>query len=284
MPPSFAEAIHLVSSPAAMGCVKQAGGRGMRVHHSWDELTSGPCDVDPVRHEELRRTWQTEGCSWKWHLGLEDLRAAIAGDDPVVLWGTRAFSDLVWLWWTLHGLGLVGAGGPRFFLARPHPEDPLTAVGGSTPDDARIALASSQPISNDEWREGAELWIKFAAPSPLAFDEARRTGSRVFPELTMSAELHGAWFPRLKDRRLQVSELDEVLLGAFDDSWRTTSELISTLPPDRLARLVWPFDPSSPSTVFARGRCRACWSARLSPMRIPTLRIGFARPLGLKRC
>ena len=151
---------------------------------------------------------------------------------------------------------LVGAGGPRFFFARPQPEDPLTEVGGSTPDEARIALASARAVSDDEWREGADLWMKFASPSPLAFDEARRRGSSLFPELTMSAELHGAWFPRLEDRRLQLSQLDELLLGAFDDSWRTTFELLPTLPPDRLARLVGPFD-----AFFSDYRLRA-WATQ----------------------
>jgi len=254
MPPSFAEAIHLVSSPSAAGWLIHAGARRTRIHCSADVLTSGPCDVDPVRHEELRRTWDTEG--WKGPLGLEDLRGAIAGGEPVVVWGTRAYSDLVFLWWTLHGLGLVGAGGPRFLLARPQPEDPLTEVGGSTPEELRIALASARPVSDDEWREGPDLWIKFASPSPFAFDEARRRSSSVFPELTTTADLHGAWFPRLTDWSLHLSELDEVLLGAFDDSWRPTCELLQKLHPGRLARLVEPFDP-----LFSIYRLRA-WATK----------------------
>jgi hypothetical protein len=262
MPPSFAEAIHLVSSDSAMGHLKQAGVqagmRTTRIHVFADRLTSGPCDVDPARHEQLRRAWDAErwmpGCTDL--LGLDGLRAAIAGDEPVVLWGTRAFADLVWLWWALDGLGRVGAEGPRFFLARPHPDEPLATVGGSTPDDARAALAAARPITDDERREGAALWIEYASPSPLAFDEARRTGSTVFPELTGSAELHGAWFPRVADGRLRVSELDEVLLGGIDDTWRTASVVLSTLPPDRLARLAWPFEP-----LFAVYRLRA-WATR----------------------
>lgn len=244
MPPTFAEAIHLVSSEAAVGCLKQAGARGSRIHSSGDRLTSGPCDVDPIRHEELRQAWDTEGCmtGWRHRLRLEDLRAAISSDEPVVLWGTRAFLDLVWLWWALDGLGRVGGTGPRFFLARPHPDDPLTTVGGSTPDEARIALAAARPITDDEWREGAELWIKYATSSPLAFDEARRKGSSVFPELTSSGELHGAWFPRLTEGRLRLAELDAVLLGSVGESWLTTSDLLQTLPQDRRAWLAWPFD------------------------------------------
>ena len=241
MPSAFAEAIHLVSSDSAAGCLKQAGAPRTRIHFSNDRLTSGPCDVDPVRHEELRRAWDTEG--WTRRLRLDDLRAAMTGDEPVILWGTRAYSDLVWLWWALDGFGRIGAEGTRFFVARPHPEDPRSTTGGSSPDQARTALEAARPISADEWREGADLWIKFASPSPLAFDEARRRGSSVFPELTSSAELHGAWFPRLIDGCLRLSELDAILLGGIVGSWRTTRDVHQALPPDLFARLVWPFHP-----------------------------------------
>lgn len=241
MPPTFAEAIHLVSSDAAAGCVKQAGAPRTRIRFSDDRLTSGPCDVDPLRHEELRRAWDTEG--WVQRLRLDDLRAAIAGDAPIVLWATRAYSDLVWLWWALDGLGRIGAEGARIFLARPHPNDPHATTGGSTPDEARIALEAAKPITADEWREGAELWLAFASPSPLAFDEARRRGSSVFPELTSSADLHGAWFPRLMDGRLHLSELDAVLLRGIDGSWRTTGDVHQAFAPDMFARLVCPFHP-----------------------------------------
>jgi hypothetical protein len=241
MPPTFAEAIHLVSSSSAAGHLLAAGASRARIRGSDDRLTSGPCDVDPVRHEELRRSWDTEG--WHHRLGLEELRAAIAGDAPVVLWGTRAYSDLVWLWWELDALRRIGAEGERFFLARPRAQDPQETVGGCSPAEARIALDAAKPITDDEWREGSELWLKFASPSPLAFDEARRTGSSVFPELMSSAELHGAWFPRLADGRLRLSEIDEDLLGALDGSWRSTSPIFERLTQERFERVARRFHP-----------------------------------------
>lgn len=241
MPTTFAEAIHLVSSSSAAGHLLAAGTPRSRIRGTDDRLTSGPCDVDPVRHEELRRTWDTEG--WHHRLGLEEFRAAIDGDAPVVLWGTRAYSDLVWLWWGLDGLRRVGAEGGRFFLARPRPQDPQETAGGCSPTEASIALEAAKPITGDEWREGSDLWLKFASPSPLAFDEARRTGSSVFPELTSSAELHGAWFPRLADGRLHLSEIDEDLLGALDGSWRSTFPLFERLTQERFERVARRFHP-----------------------------------------
>lgn len=257
MPPSFAEAVHLVSSHSAAGWVLHAGAQRSRMLDTGECLTSGPCDVDPIRHEALRQAWYAERGmpDSRYRLSLERLRAAIAGDEPVVLWGTRAYSDLVWLFWALDGLGRLGAGGPRFFLARPWPADPLDTLGGMGPDEARRSLAAARPISDDEWREGAALWSQYASPSPLAFDESRRRGSSAFPELTTSAELHGAWFPRLADRRLRLSELDEVLLGGLGQSWIRFSDIAQMLPPDQLARLVRPF-----VAFFCVERLRA-WAA-----------------------
>ncbi|MBL0213218.1 MAG: hypothetical protein IPQ07_04995 [Myxococcales bacterium] len=85
------------------------------------------------------------------------------------------------------------------------------------------------------------MWINYASSTPLAFDEARRRGSRAYPELTRSAELHGAWFPRFTDGRLRLSELDAVLLDGAADSWLTTSDLLRGLPEDWRTRLAWPF-------------------------------------------
>jgi hypothetical protein len=175
-------------------------------------------------------------------MDLADLRTAIAGDDPVVLWGARAYSDVVWLWWALDGLGRIGAERSRLLLARPQIEDPRMPMGCSTPDETRIALAEAHPITQDEWREAGQLWIDFASPSPLAFDEASRAGSRAFPELTTSAEPHGAWFPRLVGGRLRLSELDELLLGCTDDAWHSDQELLDALSDDHRAKLLSPCD------------------------------------------
>jgi hypothetical protein len=244
MPPSFAEAIHLVPSAAACGGIRQTGGRGTRVYESGDRLTSGPCAVDPIRHEELRNAWDTDG--WKRRLSLDRLRDAVDGADPIVVWATRAFTDLVWLCWALHSLDRVRADASRVYLARPDPGDPRMEVGCSNSEQQRIALAAANPVTGAPWRDGVDLWIRFASASPLAFDEARRSGSSAFPELSSAGELHGAWFPRELAGRLQLAELDEVLLRGVDDSWRTPAELIGALSEDTLVRLLGSFDDNVP--------------------------------------
>ncbi len=68
--------------------------------------------------------------------------------------------------------------------------------------------------------------------------------------------MHGAWFPRLVDGRLRLSDLDAVLLEAVGDAWITPGALVRTLREDRYARLLWPFD-----AFFHVDRLRA-WAAR----------------------
>lgn len=58
-----------------------------------------------------------------------------------------------------------------------------------------------------------------------------------------SAELHGAWFARLTDGRLQLSEVDDDLLGGLDDTWRSPSDLFKTLTEERLHRVARRFHP-----------------------------------------
>jgi hypothetical protein len=219
-------AIHLASSDSAGGCLKAAGAKGARVRIAMDYLTVGPCDRDPERHRALRRAWAPVESMGPY--GFDDVGVAIAGEEPVVVWATRAFAELVWLWWVLDGIARVGMGENRpFLLARPRPRDPLETTGGTSPKVAKAAFAAATPLTDETLREGAELWSLYAAPSPLAFDEARRRGSPVFPEIAERGDVHGAWFPRLDAGQLRLSLLDELLLGGFGDTWRNAHRILA---------------------------------------------------------
>ena len=243
MVPTLTNAIHLVSSDSAAGGIMQAGMPRKNVRILSEQLTIGPCDVDPERHVELRRAWNAEiGDEYLKTFGLDELRAAVAGDLPVVVWATRAYADLVWLWWILDGLGRLGPLAQPPVIVRPEPDDPLETVGGTPPEKILAAIADALVISDDEFREGAELWRMYASPDPRAFDEARRRGSSVFPELTESADLYGTWFPRLEDGRLRLAEHDERLLASLTDEWLTPWDLSEPVFKERgWQQLLWPF-------------------------------------------
>jgi len=233
MAPTIIDAIHLVSSDSAAGNIMQAGMPRKRVRILSERLTVGPCDADPERHVEMRRAWNAEiGDEYPETFALDDLRAAVAGDLPVVVWATRAYAELVWLLWILDGLGRLGPLGQPPVIVRPKPDDARETVGGTSPEKNRAAIVDARVISNDEFREGAELWKLFASSDPRAFDEARRRGSSVFPEIGESADLHGDWFPRLENGRLRLSQHDERLLASLTDEWLITwdlNERISTV-------------------------------------------------------
>jgi hypothetical protein len=255
-------AIHLVSGGSAAGHVRHGtGATRADLLCAHDLLTVGPCDADPERHLELRRAFRSGPDDWMRPLAPEELRAAVASDRPIGGWATTTYDDVVWLWWALDTLGRLGAERQRIVLSRPRPADPHANVGGSTPDEGQAALTAATGVSDEQLHDAAELWRRFASPSPLAFDEGRRRGSAAFPELTASAELHGAWFPRLTGGRLHLSELDELLLARLEDTWRTTSNLICEMPARQ--RLLSPF-----GSLFSITRLRA-WADRGAIAREP---------------
>jgi hypothetical protein len=63
------------------------------------------------------------------------------------------------------------------------------------------------------------LWSSFTAPSPAAFDEARRLGVASFPDLAECATGHAAWFPWRRDGRLFLSYGDQLLFDCLDTEW-----------------------------------------------------------------
>lgn len=227
---SFDTTVHLVPEASAGGLMKRAGAARERVHVAADRLNVGPCAVAPERHAALREAWYARAWGVRQRaFGLDELRVAIGdGRLPVVVWASRGFSDLLWLWWVLDGIERLDCPEP-LLVARPWPADLSGRVGGATVDEAEAALAAARPVTHRERREGSELWRKFAVANPLPFDEARRNGSIVFPELSECGDVYGAWFPRLEGGRLRLSQLDELLLGSLREQWLTMPELMGEL-------------------------------------------------------
>ena len=222
--------MHLVHGDSAAATVAHNGVPSDAIRVFKDLLTVGPCDEDPARHRTLRSAY--------WHTGAWPREAALPPDAPLIVWATLAWSDQLFLWWLFDAFERDGVDLPRLSWAQPHAGERFHAsVGGVSAAALSEALAQARPVSPAQLAQGASLWRKYAAESPLAFDEARRAGSPSFPELARTAEVHGVWFPRRVGVRLRLAAFDELILSTLNEEWRTPSDLLRTDPgqhiPDR---------------------------------------------------
>jgi hypothetical protein len=98
------------------------------------------------------------------------------------------------------------------------------------PREFRQAFGCLRPLQAGTVRSGTALWRAYAKTSPLAFDRARRRGSRSFPDLGRIGDLWGSSFPWAVGMRLRLSDADRVLLGGLRaDRWVTFGGVIGNL-------------------------------------------------------
>lgn len=211
--------MHLVHGDSAGITVAKAGAPQDSIRVTKDLLTVGPCDVDPVRHRALRSAY--------WDVRPWAAEAELPSTTPILVWAAPAWSDQLFLWWMFDALERAGIDATRLRWAQPRSARDLhVSVGGMTEAEMSEAFERAASVSPEQLAEGASLWRKYAADSPLPFDEARRAGSAHFPDLARSAEPHGGWFPRGGDGGLRLSEYDELILSTVGDEWRTPAELL----------------------------------------------------------
>jgi hypothetical protein len=181
---------------------------------------------------------------------------AQAGADGLVVWTSAAWSDRCYTWCLLDTLERIGVPRAKVIVSQPEAEVDWLSMGATAPERLRAGFDAAAPLDDAFADESIALWRKFASPSPLAFDEARRRGSRSFPELGRIAEGHAAWFPwREADGRLRLSDVDDTLFHWIDEDWRSAVDLLKTPEARRTVQRVmgWVGD----SSVFAR---LAAWS------------------------
>jgi hypothetical protein len=216
MTPTLADALHIAHGDAAADGLAAAGARHRVVRR--DLLTVGPCDVDPERHRAARvafwgpppADFPTEPPGVDHDDALRAQLAAHAGK-PVVVWATRAFSDLTYLWALVDALARVGAARP--WLVRPAHADPTLAMGAITPDALLQASADVAPLDEAVARSCVDFWHAYAAADPTAFDQLRLRGAAVVPELGRILHGHSAWFPRRDGARLRLSDADAAIFA-----------------------------------------------------------------------
>lgn len=224
MQPTLEEAVHLAHGDEAAARLADAGAHRVLVRR--DLLSVGPCDVDPARHRAARQAWwgplpadfptQPPGVDSDEALGAA--LAAHAGA-PVVVWATRAFSDLTFLWALVDALARLGT--PRPWIVRPAHADATLPMGAVDAVALRRAFADVAPLDEAVARSCVDFWYAYAADDPTRFDELRRRGAAVVPELGRILHGHSAWFPRRDDDgRVRLADADAAI---FD--WAADGDL-----------------------------------------------------------
>jgi hypothetical protein len=218
MSPTFEEAVHFTHGDAAAATLQSLGARNILVRR--DLLTVGPCDVDPARHAALRAQywggWPQTPTGLPGADGDEALRAGLAanGAAPIVVWASRAWSDLTYLWSLIDALARVGAERP--WIVRPVADEPTVSMGGVPAERVRRAFDGVELLQEEIARSCVNFWHAYADPSPLGFDALRRRGATVVPELGRILQGHAAWFPWRREGRLWLADADAAIFRWAD--------------------------------------------------------------------
>jgi hypothetical protein len=216
------EAVHVTHGDSSAASLRQLGARNVIVWR--DLLTVGRCALDPEVHRAARAAqWNAPAAGW------EDLERALAQAGPLCVWASPSWSDSLYLWCLVDTLERLGVARAGVTLARPRADDPTLSLGALSPEQLRAGYDAAAPLDAAVADEAIALWHRFASPSPLAFDQARRAGSQAFPSLSTVGEGHGAWFPqRAPDGKLRLSDADQRLLGWIEDDWTSAVDLLKT--------------------------------------------------------
>ncbi|MBY0230307.1 MAG: DUF1835 domain-containing protein [Gemmataceae bacterium] len=242
----FSDPVHVVPGDSAGGSVHRPRCEVVVVR---DSLVTGPSDLDPARHGAARRAWWRDSwLSWRRVTARERrcdeelltdalsttetarCLAAYPPERPVVLWTVALWSERLAFWWMLDLIEREGWPRERFWVV----EVPIAWAGvgaslGSVPSNQfEAAFPGRVPLSARTLRSGSALWRKYAAPSPAAFDAARRRGVSSFADLGATAEPHGLFFPRIDgESRLRLARADQLLFDMLrPDAWVTPREII----------------------------------------------------------
>ncbi|MCA9212227.1 MAG: hypothetical protein KDB27_04110 [Planctomycetales bacterium] len=252
-PESVADAVHIASF-GTLGCIS-----GIQYAIPLqDSLSFGPCDADPEKHLALRQQYwnsfefdvpaasksqarqnrraldESYATSVYAQHQIENALSSFPSDAPIVLWSAPTWSDRLRLWWTLDALKYSNVAYERIWLAdsrTPESEhhlvdhDVIDSHGEGLLERAFSRLAQ---IGFERFHAGGSLWKKFSASSPVEFDNARRTGSRSYPELQGVCNEYGRFFPRLVRKQLKLNDIDQFIFDSLStDAWSRSYDVVA---------------------------------------------------------
>jgi len=202
--------------------------RGMRVPVRTinDGWLIGPCSLDPEVHIRLRNDFWAHVPRQRAALTTSFRRifAALAGDEPVVLWTSVQWNDRIALWALCFYRIQRRPTQPDFSLilmGKYEERHALLSFGivyvTVDPAMARDAWRTARPLSLREIRVKARCWQKLAAPSPILSGKPLRE-TRANEELLELGTYQAGLFPKQTARGLGLSTLDALLLACVNET------------------------------------------------------------------
>jgi hypothetical protein len=229
--------IHIATS-ADLGRVVH---RGLRepVRFVPDNWVVGPCASDPEVHARARCDyWEFQGRErTRFLASFREIMEAIDSRQPIVIWTSRLWTDIVALWalcaWRLvrspaePNLGLVDLGDPA------EAGDATGSGGGfirASPAGVRRSMSDMRSLSLTRVREMALFWRKLSGRSPILSVKADRA-AEARKKLFELGEYQAGFLPRLGPHGLILSRFDELLFSCLAKRGSTPAELFVSCKP-----------------------------------------------------
>jgi uncharacterized protein DUF1835 len=215
--------IHVVRGDSPAGALKSAGAK--RIVPLPDNLAIGPSSRSVKLHPKIReRYWRMEYAAARCDvedmtgatelLGGEGVARAVASGraQPLVIWATGFWSDLLMLGWLLDSAGRRGGEWDRVALVGDMRA--TMPLGWLNPEQLFPFGRAAAPVSASLRGQLVEVWRAFTAPTPEHLERLHRTAPSALPTFLDGLGVYASLLPRRisSARRLRLPLVDEVLL------------------------------------------------------------------------
>jgi hypothetical protein len=192
-----------------------------------DNLAVGPSSRSPKLHPKIReRYWRAEYARGAARVedDLGDLvtllgapalvgRISNAGANPIQLWGSGFWSDLLFLGWLFDAVrDRKGEWSNAMLAGDLRATMPL---GWLNPEQLYPLGRDARQVTPQLRQAFIEVWRAFTEPTPKPLEELRRAPPESLPTFVEGLAGYAAPLPRrvARSRRLRLSTVDEVLFG-----------------------------------------------------------------------
>lgn len=213
--------VHVVRGDSPGGALKSAGAK--RLVAVPDDLAVGPSSRSVRLHPKIReRFWRAEAAAMQHPhadelgdvgelVGADAVIREVGADDPIYLWCSGFWSDLLFLGWLLDA---SKGGGPAW-------DAPMLAgdlrqsmpLGWWNPDQLYPLARAARPLPANTRAELIEVWRAYTEPSPTRLEYLRQKPPESLPTLVEGLAAYASRLPRRlsRARRLRLPAVDEVL-------------------------------------------------------------------------